>query len=848
MNANIPFFRGRQRGSRRTSRLAANRRRSIILVEALEGRQLLSGMPYTVTDTTDSPGSASDVTLRYAITQANSNPGSTINFNLQEAFTTPTKVVQQNDYILIDEGTIPAYDFVLSSPLPAITSAVTIDGTSQNAFEKVETANQPLIDINGQNFVSPANPVTGLTITAANVTVDGLSIISFNGGGVAITGTASKNDAVETSWFGIAPFGDSRSNSVFGVEVVSGASGATIGGTTAVPSNVISDTMGTGVLFDGSSGNVVEGNYIGTGTDGASAEPNSGDGVLIQDSAVNNTVGGTIAGSANTIGFNGFGGPVAGNGVEISGSKNNVVEGNNIGTDTGADDLTNDGDGVLIDGGANFNTIGGSTSVSRNVISNNNANGVEISGSGTELNLVDGNYLGTDSQGESSTGDDTANGNINDGVVIDNGATLNTVGGTTAGTRNVISGNETNGVGLDSSKNVIEGNYIGLGADGITAVANRSDGVVVHNTATNNTIGGSVVGAGNVITGNNGNGVDISGTGTTGNVVSGNDIGTNAVGNIDPGNGNREDGVVIQSGAASNVVGGTTAGAVNIIVGNGISNLLNNVDINDASQNVVEGNQIGFDVSGSTLMLTFGDGVIVQGGATGNTIGGTLSGTFGGGAAFSVNVISGNGANGVEITGTGTELNVVEGNYLGTNATGTIAVGNGNDGVVIDNGATLNTVGGTTAGARDVISGNRENGVGLDSSKQCSRGELYRPRTRWQDRTRQCFRRRDRAQWRDQQHHRRVSCRRPAMSSRTTKPSEYFPTAPIRPLCSPTRSIRTPAAASDSRAPHRPPRSRSRNGRYPARRRLESRSRVPHRRGTFSSSSSQVLRATREPR
>ncbi len=722
MNAIIPFFRGRERGSRRSSRTVPNRRRTIMLVEALEGRQLLSGVTYTVTDTTDSAGSASDKTLRYAITQANLNPGSIINFNLQEAFTNSSNVLQQNDYDFIMEGTTPSYNFILSSPLPAITSAVTIDGTSQNVYEMEGTENQPLIDIDGRNFVSPANPVTGLTITAANVTVDGLSIINFDGGGVAITGSASKNDAVETSWLGLAPAGDSQSNSVFGVEVVSGASGATIGGTTAVPSNVISDTVGTGVLIDGSSGNVVEGNYIGTGADGVSAEPNSGDGVLIQDSASNNTVGGTIAGSANTIGFNGFGGPDVRNGVEISGSKSNVVEGNYIGTDTGAVDLANNGDGVLIDAGANFNTIGGSTSVSRNVVSSNNANGVEISGSGTELNLVEGNYLGTDSQGETSTGDDTANGNINDGVVIDNGATLNTVGGTTAGTRNVISGNETNGVGLDSSNNVIEGNYIGLGADGITAVANSSDGVVVHNAATNNTIGGSVVGAGNVITGNNGNGVDISGTGTTGNVVSGNEIGTNAVGNIDPGNGNREDGVVIQSGAASNIVGGTTAGAANIIVGNGISKLLNNVDINDASQNVVEGNQIGFDVSGSTLMLTFGDGVIVQGAATGNTIGGTLSGTFGGGAAFSVNVISGNGANGVEITGIGTELNVVEGNDLGTNATGTVAVGNGNDGVVIDNGATLNTVGGTTAGSRNIISGNKENGVGLDSSSNVIEG------------------------------------------------------------------------------------------------------------------------------
>jgi hypothetical protein len=135
MNAIIPFFRGRERGSRRTSRLAANRRRSIMLVEQLEGRQLLSATTYTVVDTGDTAGSFKDVTLRYAITQANLNPGSTIEFALTESFTNPSNPLLGNDYNPVGDDGLVSYTFTPNSPLPAITSSVTIDGTYQNFVE-----------------------------------------------------------------------------------------------------------------------------------------------------------------------------------------------------------------------------------------------------------------------------------------------------------------------------------------------------------------------------------------------------------------------------------------------------------------------------------------------------------------------------------------------------------------------------------------------------------------------------------------------------------------------------------------------------------------------------------------
>src|SRR5205807_1588513 len=92
-------------------------------------------------------------------------------------------------------------------------------------------------------------------------------------------------------------------------------------------------------------------------------------------------------------------------------------------------------------------------------------------------------------------------------------------------------------------------------------------------------------------------------------------------------------------------------------------------------------------------------------GAVANTIGGSAAGAF--------NVISGNGGVGVAISNSGSSGNVVLGNLIGTNVTGLAKLGN-NSGVILAAGATANTIGGTTAAAANVISGNSVIGLDLD--------------------------------------------------------------------------------------------------------------------------------------
>ena len=149
------------------------------------------------------------------------------------------------------------------------------------------------------------------------------------------------------------------------------------------------------------------------------------------------------------------------------------------------------------------------------------------------------------------------------------GSTNNTIGGTTAADRNIISANTVDGIQIrnaGTASNVVLGNYIGLDVTGTVDLGNTNQGVAIFGSATNNTIGGTAAGARNVLSGNNGEGVRITGAGTTGNVVQGNFIGTNAAGTA--GIANSRQGVWIDNAAANNTIGGTAAGAGNTIAYN----------------------------------------------------------------------------------------------------------------------------------------------------------------------------------------------------------------------------------------------------------------------------------------
>ena len=387
------------------------------------------------------------------------------------------------------------------------------------------------------------------------------------------------------------------------------------------------------------------------------------------------------------------------NGIVLQ-SIGNTIMGNFIGTNaTGTSALANGGDGVLVSSGQSNNTIGGTTTAARNVISGNTLYGIEIAGLGTNANLVDGNFIGTDINGSAAVP------NILGGMLIQDGPANNIVGGTSAGAGNLISGNTGPGVTLRgglTTANLVQGNFIGTNAAGAAALGNNADGVLINNTASGNTVGGLTAGAGNLISGNAAGGVDIKDASTSNNLVEGNLIGTDAAGSVRIANGNS--GVLIANSSSNNTIGGTSAGARNVISGNSV-----NISIsgNGTTGNLVQGNYVGTNAAGTGVVTTVATiGVFIQSGATNNTVGGT--------SAAARNLISGT-LNGVDIDGSGTTGNIVAGNYIGTDVTGTSSLSNGT-GVLLANNAGNNTIGGTTVGARNVISGNLGGAVSISAA------------------------------------------------------------------------------------------------------------------------------------
>jgi titin len=577
-----------------------------------------------------------------------------------------------------------------ASALPAIVVPVSIDGSTQPGF-----AGTPLIRVDG---ATTGGSATGLSISGGSSTVRALEITGWGGSGIDLSTKGS--DSILQSYIGTD--GTSALGNTVGVSIDAGSSHDTVGGTTAAARNIISGNTSKAIDIGGTTTthSTVEGNFIGTNAAGTVGLPVFGFAVSIGSGASQNVIGGTVAGSGNVISV------PSSIGVQLadSGTTGNTVEGNRIGTNAAGTAKIGSLVGINIRGGAQNNTIGGLTLAARNVISGASDEGIEIHDFGTTGNLVQGNFIGTNAAGTTALG----NGSGFCGVALSLGASSNTIGGSAAGARNVISGNACGVLLTDNitATNTVAGNYLGTNATGTAPLPNGA-GVEIRRGANANTVGGTVSSAANLIVASSftlgtGNGVYIHDSGTKNNVVEGNIIGTNAAGATTLGNQN--DGVAIVGGATGNTVGGTSSGDRNVLVGSGFSGV--EMSGTGTSTNTVVGNLIGTDTHGTATLGNF-DGVNIGFGASGNTVGGTTVGAR--------NVISANTSSGIDLEDSGATGNHVEGNFIGTTAAGTVALGN-SDGVQIHFGAASNTVGGTAAGDGNVISGNSDQGVSMADS------------------------------------------------------------------------------------------------------------------------------------
>jgi CSLREA domain-containing protein len=384
----------------------------------------------------------------------------------------------------------------------------------------------------------------------------------------------------------------------------------------------------------------------------------------------------------------------SGEAIRIDSSDGTHIWGNFIGTDaTGSVALANS-DGVDLGNFAKNTLIGGATPAERNVISGNTNIGILLNSNPANLatgTMIEGNYIGTDHSGLVALGNYT-------GVTVQVGQTT-TIGGTAAGQGNLISGNQHDGIFFpnlfgQSNSALIVGNLIGTDATGTKALANGGVGVHIQNPGFI-TVGEP--GAGNVVSGNAGVGIELDSPAAN-DVVDSNYVGTTADGTAALGNA----GVGIEVNATSNAT----------IQNNIVAANLTGIQLANAGTAQVMRNFVGTNAKGTAALGNLGDGIDVTA-SPGLVIGGSGTGNR--------NVVSGNGGTGIFVASDGV---LVLGNFVGTDVTGTVALGNqqfgvrvqGNSNTVVNNQISGNAQGGILLdgnGAGNQIRGNR---IGTDAS------------------------------------------------------------------------------------------------------------------------------------
>ncbi|HEX8834868.1 MAG TPA: NosD domain-containing protein, partial [Abditibacteriaceae bacterium] len=554
--------------------------------------------------------------------------------------------------IRVSDGFVATTTTTNYTVTPGYVVTNTNDTNAGSLREGLDFANSNT-DTTNINFAIPGtgvqtiSPLSALPVITSPVVINGYS---QTGSSVNTAGAGTgKNTVLQVELNG------TNAGNAHGLHITAG--GSTVRGL------AINRFQQNGIFLQTRGGNTVAGNFLGTDATGILARGNGAHGVA--SFSDNNLIGGSTAEAGNLISANGL------NGVAIENSTSTVVSGNFVGTDlSGTAPLGNFAPGVAL-AGSTDTVIGGTSVRQRNLISGNRSRGIAIFGASTGTRVIN-NYIGTDI----TATDDLANDDY--GIIIFD-ANDNTVGGATSAFRNIISGNASAGIFIDTTatRNTVAGNYIGVNRLGDVKIPNGSDGVLV--TAPGNIIGEA--GSGNLISGNPGSGVALGGNAINTKVQS-NLIGTDAAGTGDIGNG---DGIRISATATGTIIGGSTTGLGNIISGNDSTG----ITLDGASDITVQGNSIGLTLTGAAGPVN-GRGIVLSN-AKNNLIGGA--------AAPARNVISG-GEYGVLISGSSATGNKIYGNYIGTTADGSVAVPN-DYGIGITGGANANQIGAasTTTGA-----------------------------------------------------------------------------------------------------------------------------------------------------
>ena len=590
------------------------------------------------------------------------------------------------------------FRIILNSTL-SISSSIWIQGSTQPITES-NNPSGPEVEVRMIGSTADIFYLSG-----SGITIEGLAINRIGGpSGAKAISLAGSNCCILGCYIGVSATGEAASptKNDYGISLYGSASNNKIGDGTVGGKNVISGNTSSGIYIYGSAAcsNEVLGNYIGTDATGTAALPNSR-GVYLDNYASYNRIGDGTSGGRNIISGNNDG--YNGSGIYFNSVSSNEVSGNYIGTDvSGTVGLAHIGDGITIMDSSN-NVIGGASTLEANVISANGYNGITLMSGNTAYNQIKGNLIGTTASGEAALGNGT-NGYF-DGIYIANNAHDNTIGGDTTFEGNVISGNTNAGVTIadDSYGNVLKNNIIGLSQSQTSKIPNNQ-GIKLNFAGSNNQIGASGF-RGNTISGNSNYGIiNYSTNGTK--------IIQNAIGSTFPNFpsdlGNGDSGIYLGDSTGVIIGGDNGSKEGNVISGNSG----NGIEINSGSHNRIRGNYIGLQANGETALYNDQNGIRITGAGPSNY------NVIGGSGVGEGNVIVSKASyNGIYILSSNSRSNEVAGNYIGTNKTGTNALGAvGSTGIRVE-GASNNVIGSTDATGRNIISGNGD-GIWLYNNAQ----------------------------------------------------------------------------------------------------------------------------------
>jgi WD40-like Beta Propeller Repeat/Right handed beta helix region len=643
----------------------------------------------------------------------------------------------------------------ITSALPTVPVDTTIDGTGQPGW-----VGPPLITLEG----SGAGAVDGLelgvppptvppgSLPAGNDIVRGLAIVGFSRLGQAGIRVSTTDDKIVGNYIGVAASGSVPDANATGIAV--GARSTTIGGPSVADRNVISGNAGEGISvvnanqsFDPNmGGEAIEGNLIGTAADGTSALGNGSNGVHVVMDGIDNgdQIGGTTAGAGNTIANN------AGDGVFVSGGggRGLVVRGNSIDNNAGLGiemaPSTDESIGAptiaaatFAPGGLQVSGSGPASSSEEFDIYASPACDPSGSGEGAQfLGTLPGNFptqtfsgtvaapspgntvvtavtvsdVFTDSSAFSvcatavnptftvTTGGSSGPGSLTDAI------TQADAGGIPANIVFAIPGGGPQAISTQTALPVVT---VPVSIDGTTESGTPagSMGIFIDNSNIHTTGDGLVLGAGS--DGSVVRGLAIGGftspesaairVFSNNDTIAGNYIGTDPSG-LD--NDSNLTGVLVQG--SNNLIGGSSAAGRNVVSGNQFGIQVTGAT---ATGNRIVGNYVGLSASGTQAIPGSGTGIILDGTSSGAKVGGTTPGSGN-------VVVSADTQTAVQVNqSTG---NFVNGNLLGTDATGSVVLGD-DIGVELDGGATANTIGSVGPGA-NVIAGSDDVGVLVNSA------------------------------------------------------------------------------------------------------------------------------------